>query len=490
VIMTRTVADCLAATEVVFCLDTNILIEFRSPADLPWKELAPNATSIRLIVPTKVGIEMDQHKFSSGRLRKRAADFAELARRIEDSGDRPVQLSRQDADIAVTIEFGPLYRTNDLDGEQFDLNDPDNRVVAEATIIARDIPELILLADDSLPIRLARHVGLLHVRPPGNWRRPADGDERDETIADLRRQLGPQPKLILAFPAAADDNRRYNLVSPPDLICQDCIDRIYRTALALDPQVPRSTLEARYPSARPMRMGPYEIPSITSVGSVSSGMLDRYEQEFDSYRRHLHIWASGLPKILSKPGVMRPIDIEIGNEGDRAADKVHLEATLSGPFHFLATDHFDVALADLLEVPDAPEPYLTPYFSNGPDLGTPRVDAFYPLDEPNDDDAEPSRRISWRCEELRQGARFTLPCIVVAEKAEAQGALVVTARGALQAKAVTLTAPLKVSALPHPGPFANYLLAHLALVPLHYRRALAAELSVTDRPCTCDDTQA
>ncbi len=488
--MTMTVAECLAATEVVFCLDTNILVEFRSLAELPWKELAPNATSIRLIVPTKVGTEMDQHKFSSGRLRKRAADFAELARRIEDSEDRPVRLSPPDADIAVTIEFGPLYRTKDLDGEQFDLDDPDNRVVAEATMIARNIPDLILLADDSLPIRLARHVGLLHVRPPRSWRRPADGDERDETIADLRRQLGPQPNLVLNFPATADHNRRYDLVSPPDGICEDCVDRIYRTALALDPQVPRSTLEARYPSARPMSLGAYQIPSITPVGAVSSGMLDRYEREFESYRRHLRIWASGLPKILSKPGVMRPIDIEIVNEGDRAADKVHLEATLSGPFHFLAIDHFDIALEDLLEVPDVPKPYLTPYFGDGPDLGTPRVDAFYPLDEPDDDDAEPSRRISWRCEELRQGVRFILPCIVVAEKAEGQGALVVTARGALQAKAVTLTAPLKLSALPHPGPFANYLLNHLALVPLHYRRALAAELSATDRPCNCTGTQA
>jgi hypothetical protein len=358
--MTMTVAENLAATEVVFCLDTNILVEFRSPAELPWKELAPNATTIRLIVPTKVGTEMDQHKFSSGRLRKRAAEFAELARRIEDSEDHPVRLSTPDADIALTIEFGPLYRTKDLDGEKFDLDDPDNRVVAEATMIAREIPELILLADDSLPIRLARHVGLLHVRPPRSWRRPADGDERDETIADLRRQLGPQPKLVLNFPATADHNRRHDLVSPPDGICEDCVDRIYRTALALDPQVPRSTLEARYPSARPMSLGAYQIPSITPVGGVSSGMLDRYEQEFDSYRRHLHIWASGLSKILSKPGVMRPIDIEIGNEGDRAADKVHLEATLSGPFHFLAIDHFDVVLEDMLEVPDVPKPYLIP----------------------------------------------------------------------------------------------------------------------------------
>jgi hypothetical protein len=133
---------------------------------------------------------------------------------------------------------------------------------------------------------------------------------------------------------------------------------------------------------------------------------------------------------------------------------------------------------------------MTPYFGDGPDLGAPRVDAFYPLDEPDDDDAEPSRRRSWRCEELRQSVRFTLPCIVVAENAEAHGALLVTARGASQAKAVTLTAPLKVSALPHPVPFANYLFDHLALVPLHYRRAVAAELSATGRPCTCAGTQA
>lgn len=61
---------------------------------------------------------------------------------------------------------------------------------------------------------------------------------------------------------------------------------------------------------------------------------------------------------------MRRINIEIGSEGDRAADTVHLEATLSGAFHLLAADYFDLALGDLLKVPDVPKPYLTPCFGD------------------------------------------------------------------------------------------------------------------------------
>jgi hypothetical protein len=428
---------------------------------------------------------MDQHKFSSGRLRKRASDFSELSRRMEDSDDGVVRLTAPTVIPAVTIEFGPILKPRDLDAEQFDLDDADNRVVAEAYCIARNIPTLVFIADDSLPIRLARLVGLPCVRPPKSWRRPTEGDERDEIIADLKRQLGPQPKLVLRFPGARDDTRRHDLAPPPTAICRDCINRIVQAALDLDPEVPRSVLESRYPSAVPMTFGNYAMPNFAGPGSVSTGMLDRYEREYVQYERHLRLWASKLPKLLARSGMMLPLYVEIGNEGDRAADRLHLEATLHGDFHFASLDHFDALLEGVLEVPQVPRPMLSPDFF--PDtLGAERrrVDEFYAQDEPADS-APSTKMISWRCEEFRQGTRFNLPTIIVALSGEARGAITVVARSALQAKPVTLTAPLKASADPMPGPFYRFLREHLELVPAHYRSALASELAREGQPCSC-----
>jgi hypothetical protein len=164
---------------------------------------------------------------------------------------------------------------------------------------------------------------------------------------------------------------------------------------------------------------------------------------------------------------------------------LHLEATLHGDFHFASLDHFDALLEGVLEVPQVPRPMLSPDFF--PDtLGAERrrVDEFYAQDEPADS-APSTKMISWRCEEFRQGTRFNLPTIIVALSGEARGAITVVARSALQAKPVTLTAPLKASADPMPGPFYRFLREHLELVPAHYRSALASELAREGQPCSC-----
>ena len=104
---------------VAFCVDTNLLVEFVALADIPWKFLLPTIELLRLIVPTKVGEEMDEHKNKSGRLRRRAIEFGQISRRIEDSKDGVVVLREEGP--RVTVEFGPLYRRSELDADQFDL---------------------------------------------------------------------------------------------------------------------------------------------------------------------------------------------------------------------------------------------------------------------------------------------------------------------------------------------------------------------------------
>jgi hypothetical protein len=235
--------DLLSKAHVTFCVDTNILVEFRALGELPWHELAPSASHVRIIVPTKVGKEMDAHKQSAGRLRKRAADFASLVARLERNDYSPLVLRERDPQ--VTVEFGALFKASDLDGDQFELDDPDNRIVAEAYRTAQEIPELVFISDDGLPIRLAHHAQLPVVRPPASWRRPEGTDEKDREIADLKRQLGPQPKLVLGFPDGVGDDRRHVLGMPPVTICPHCINRIATAILTKNSKVRRRVLEDR-----------------------------------------------------------------------------------------------------------------------------------------------------------------------------------------------------------------------------------------------------
>lgn len=221
---TFTPQELLSKEQVTFCVDTNILIEFQALDALGWSELAPAATEIRIIVPTTVGKEMDAHKKSSGRLRKRASEFSSLVAQLEGNNYDPLVL-REDAP-KVTLEFGYLYRTSELDAELFDLTDADQRIVAEAHQTAMGIPSLVFLSDDGLPLRLAHQAGLPALRPPTTWRRPEGLDGRDQEIADLKRQLGPQPDFVLAFPDASTTDRRHALGVPPVIICPYCVNRV------------------------------------------------------------------------------------------------------------------------------------------------------------------------------------------------------------------------------------------------------------------------
>jgi hypothetical protein len=71
------------------CVDTNLLIEFVALENIPWKTLAPTVELVRVIVPTKVGEEMDEHKNKTGRLRRKRFDDP-----LKDLGLTPFGIAR------------------------------------------------------------------------------------------------------------------------------------------------------------------------------------------------------------------------------------------------------------------------------------------------------------------------------------------------------------------------------------------------------------
>ncbi|QEE21865.1 hypothetical protein FNA67_17475 [Youhaiella tibetensis] len=473
--------DLLSTDSVAICIDTNILIEFRALGDLPWSELAPAASAIRVIVPTKVSAEMDAHKSSGGRLRKRAVDFSRLAARLESNGYAPITL--RDSKPLVTLEFGPLFKTKDLDGELFDLDDADNRIVAEVFRMAQDIEDLTFMSDDGLPIRLAHHAGLPVVRPPVSWRRPDGPDERDQQIADLRRQLGPQPELFIEFHDGDGETAFHTLQYPPEAICFHCAARVAGSVLAAYPEIPRHQLEARHPSAL-IGTGVFNMPFPTRLGEVTAAHLDDYKSDYREFATQVQAWAYGLPVVFSRRGPITIVRLLAGNKGDRAADRVHLEASLTGPFRFLDIDDFRELGDGFIRPPDEPTPF-GPLASTASYLPTEtrRVDLFYAQDAPGESDG--TTMISWRCEEFRQDSTSSIVMLIAADRADAKGAITVRMRGGDLAKGATLTAALRTAPDPSMVPFHRYLRDRLELVPERFSRALRKELDLAARACTC-----
>jgi hypothetical protein len=174
----------------------------------------------------------------------------------------------------------------------------------------------------------------------------------------------------------------------------------------------------------------------------------------------------------------------VGNKGDRAADRVHLEASLTGPYRFLELDDFRELGDEFIQPPDEPAPFgplASASSYSAPDYR--RLDLFYEQDAP--DPSGRSTKVSWRCEELRQDAMSSLIMLIVSDHADARGAITIRMRGGDMAKGATLTASLRTAQNPSSVSFHQYLTDKLALVPVRFFETLQRDLATAGHACTC-----
>ena len=468
-----------APNVLTLCVDTNLLVEFVSLVDIPWRTLDAAVDVVRIIVPTKVGQEMDSHKTKSGRLRRRAIEFSQTSQRMESSPDGCVVL--RNSDPKVTIEFGPLFRLSQLDGDQFDLDDPDNRIVAEVLAIKLSVPETAFLTDDSLPRRLARQAGITVIRPESSWRRPEGPHERDVEVAELKRELGARPELRIHIPKI-DEKEFIAVHGKSDSIEQVCADLFEEAVLELNPKVSRSSLIERHGYDAPARQSFYNLP-IGPLGyfreGLSDAQLEQYESEYKAFVRKTKTVASNLHEFFACFRHATYLNIDVSNEGDRFAERVLVEAEIAGNFGFLPSNTILNLLDKSLEVPEPPEPTSllppidSPRFNSKAALTTRRVDIFHEHDVP--DSSRNTKRVSWRCEEFRQDAKFSLGVLIVSNDPAATGQLKVSVNSAVLAKKEQQSIPLRSQKLLLPaGP--NYFLNQLSNVPKSYRALFKSKL--------------
>lgn len=474
----KAATELLDGTRVTLCVDTNILIEFKPLDQIPWPQIAPNVTTVRIVVVDKVGKEMDGHKKKTGRLRRRALKFKQIAKQITQSTDGRAVLRERDP--RVTIEFGPIYRRTELDSDLYDLDDDDGRIVAEVARFMQDHPDAVFLADDLKPLRWARQTDLRATPPPDSWRREEGPDERDMEIAELKRELGARPAFSISFPCAANDRREHIFEPPPATSCAVCSEQLISAVLAANPKVPRGRSVARYGLAQP---DPLRLSMMANPLALTGLDLDRYEDEYANFEERVTWWADNQPELFSALELVLPLGIEIANCGDRAAERVHVELELAGPFHFEPHEAVERFTGAWLTAPSPPRPrqslHFEPPFVPGQEPSKPHI--FYLLDDPESDGS--TTRLVWRCEEFRHGESFILPSIVRATKEAARGALKVKVSSAVMAKAVEATAPLICFEENTDNRLCTYLQERVELFPHRYQEPVLRALAVASRGC-------
>jgi len=465
--------DILNGPLVTFIVDTNILIEFKSLEQIPWRELAPNADVIAIIVPTKVCEEMDAHKKKSGRLKRQGITFSKMLRRIEEAPNDKITVLEKGPKI--TLELGGLFRKSELDSDQFELEDSDGLIVAEMAAINKVHQDAVLLSDDAKPLRIARQAGLACTRPKEEWRREEGHDERDNEISKLKRELGAQPDLNLELldRQSPPDNKKgkfgYYLETSPEDTSGDWKLYLVKAAMSVDKIVSREISVQKYGLD-----DSHSILQALGCDKLTSKQLVSYEEGYKEFRKIVESWAEKVPNLLNTKGMLLPINIRIKNVGDRVAERVKVKLNVSNGFTFAPFNLFDELYDHFLEPPDAPKP-VNPYslhsiIPNVADVNAEFfADEFYPRDEPLDDLS--SNMVSWRCEELRHGTEHMLTILLHASE-KTSGVLNVELSSATVAQRNETNVSLCAIGTPATIGMQEYILRRILLMPPKYQQAI------------------
>jgi len=177
-------------------LDTSVLMEFRRPDEIPWRDLV-GGDDVVLVVAPKVQNEIDNHKRSdSRRKRKRAEGLVRWFREIK---------GRPSIAVGVSLQFLTV-EPRAFDAHDLDPNVADDRLLASVLAYPASGGEAaarIATGDFGMELKAgARRVLVIVV--PDDYRLEPEEDaevvelrrERDE----LRRRAGRVPELLVSFP--------------------------------------------------------------------------------------------------------------------------------------------------------------------------------------------------------------------------------------------------------------------------------------------------
>ena len=456
---------------VTFIIDANVLIEFEPIEQIDWGLLCPNARSVQIVVPATVVREMDGHKKSTGRLRRRAIEFNGLLREVEDGDGERTSLKHKS--IKLSLLLMPRYARGELPREKLSFSIADDLIVAEAVRFTRDHANAVFLADDNNARRTAREMGIQVARPVEEWRRREPRDPRDARIEELERQLGAVPRLTLSL---LEDNVTAVVFEPLYAyeIPHDFCDQVAEAILAKNPVIDRDELLWRHnlQDGQELRRG-LRIPLRYSV-SVED--IDRYCRDYEEYRACVFACTRRLPNEIEKLDFAAPIQLEIENVGEAFAEDLEIVVCASTGFGFIPNRF----VRSYLEVNcKSPEPPLT----NGMALRLPtmldhqqlnRRDpfAFYLGDRPSEDGTV--SRISYECERFRHGTSSVLQTTLDKhDNSPSGGELTVRASSASLADPIEARCPIRVEHAGRSTDFKVHLLRRLFFFPEDVREAIA-----------------
>ena len=170
-------------------IDTNFVLHFRDPAELPWGELV-RPGDIALVAGRTLQREINDHAYNQrGRRQQRAKAWAGRFADAAEGGSALELRPRGAGGPRVTLALYHRPTAWPLP-DDIDPNVPDDLIVADALAYAQARPDesVVVLTNDSGMIATAGLVGLSVRRPGNDWALPPEQSAEQREIAKLRAE--------------------------------------------------------------------------------------------------------------------------------------------------------------------------------------------------------------------------------------------------------------------------------------------------------------
>lgn len=282
-------------------IDTQIVLEGRPLAELPWSELEPHGPILLICTPTMLS-EVDRHK-RDGRVGPRARQF-----------NRSIEPAIGSGTPATIVDGCPkvdlaLVASNGIDWSalgDLDKDEGDDRIVAEA-LNARvsDVAKQTMFSYDTRPRFAAARHGLKALRPPDPWILPPEPSPSDKKLMRARQRVqeleATQPELRIELSALSPMPLRLFKVEPP------------------------SEHEAE-------QMASAYFDDHSHKGRRSSSTLHdyTYDDRYDEFERRVNAYGRDLGRSLERLFNQIALELRLTVEGSLHASHVDLQVSTDG----------------------------------------------------------------------------------------------------------------------------------------------------------------
>lgn len=217
--------------EHAFIADTNLFFECKRLEELPWSDLAVDPVIIALTKP--VLTEIDKHKKSGGRTRRRATEISGRIRGM--LTHQPPETIIQEAGPRVVLRLMPIIQPDPELASSLDYTNNDDRIVGTVATLSKDekFASVTMLTDDSVAASTAHSLGISFYLIPESWKRPPEETTEAKRIKELEKDVSiyraQEPSISIADasgdPTQAHVVRRIALALEPSEIDQ-LIDKL------------------------------------------------------------------------------------------------------------------------------------------------------------------------------------------------------------------------------------------------------------------------